>query len=293
MKQEYLFNNPNELETIKTKQFDNVNLSFYELPTKNNWIIIYETSTNNENDAKKLSLINSYIHENFSCYTLTNESSSYFNKVLFPQINLFERNLRKLLYVSSALHEDKSLSQNITRLEEKDLGALFELLFTDPNYIANARKEINSKTWKFTKTELVSSFSSLPENTLWDKLLTDTSVPTLRNNFTTIKNYRNDVMHAHNMDFDSFKDAKKYFENVNNELTIELNKLLGNTHQKADNFNETLDIALKKFNSATDIENMGNILRSLGTQIDLNTPPSDEGLKTALYSLLSHLHSIH
>lgn len=69
-----------------------------------------------------------------------NESAAYFNKSLYPYFNEFERKLRKLLYLKSALQHDATASQNIKELESKDLGTIFELLFTDTQFIKDVKK---------------------------------------------------------------------------------------------------------------------------------------------------------
>lgn len=290
MKQEYLIVNKNELASLKEQNFDNIMFSFLELPITNKWVVCYETSSNNETDAINLSKINEFVCNNSQCHVLTNESSAYFNKSLFPKINLFEWKLRKLLYLASATQDDNTVSSNIDQLERKDLGTIFELLFTDSNYIKKVKTKINDKSWQFTKEEINLVLSNIEENTLWDKLLGDNAVPTLRNNFITIKNYRNDVMHAHSMNSNAYKDARKYFDKINSELDFEINKFTNTNDQDTQastnpsNFNDTLGNALKHFEFTSDIQDFSpsDFLKILDTKLNSEHLLSESDVRTAL-----------
>src|SRR5699024_1286000 len=112
---------------------------------------------------------------------------------LFPDINEFERKLRKLLYLKSAIYHGDKKIDNIRNLETKELGVIFELLFTDADFVKNARSKVNEKTWQFTKREIVAALQSIAEDTLWNDLLGNEAVVSLSDNFLTVKNYRNDV----------------------------------------------------------------------------------------------------
>lgn len=47
----------------------------------------------------------------------------------------------------------------------------------------------------------------------------------IKENFQIIKQYRNDVMHAHYMDYDTYKKAVSLFKDVNTQLDIEINTM--------------------------------------------------------------------
>lgn len=213
--------------------------------------------TTNLQSAKTLSKTNDYITSKFNPTILTNESAAYFNKSLYPYFNEFERKLRKLLYLKSALQHDATASQNIKELESKDLGTIFELLFTDAQFIKDVKKNINEKSWQFTRDELINTINNLSENTVWDSLIGHETISVLRSDFIRVKNYRNDVMHAHNMDAASYTSALGVIKKINDQLDDELNKLVKSPEKEEANdtqtFNSTLNQALRDHETATAI----------------------------------------
>ena len=150
MKQEYLFVEDTHKAEVESYKPENVRCSIQNIEDSTCWIAVYEASGENLQSAKTLSKTNGYITSKFNPTILTNESAAYFNKSLYPYFNEFERKLRKLLYLKSALQHDATDSQVIKELESKDLGTIFELLFTDAQFIKDVRKNINEKSWHFT-----------------------------------------------------------------------------------------------------------------------------------------------
>ena len=69
------------------------------------------------------------ITSSVECNVLSDESSVYYDKIMFPMINTFERKLRKLLYAASVINaaEDNKISD----LENKDFGKILAMLFRD------------------------------------------------------------------------------------------------------------------------------------------------------------------
>ena len=63
------------------------------------WTVRYEGSEDDEAAARQISEISSRMCQEFSPTILTDESSEYFNKTLYPLVNKFERLLRKFLYL--------------------------------------------------------------------------------------------------------------------------------------------------------------------------------------------------
>ena len=181
----------------------------------------------------------------------------YFNKALYPIVNEFERKLRKLLYLASSLHGDENSQKVIVGLEEQELGNIFETLFSDAAFVKKAKETINKTlSWQFTRAELLDAINKLDENRLWTLLLGDDCVETLCSSFSEIRNYRNDVMHAHNIDYEQFNKAHKLFKKVNTELDSAIGKLIGaketNTEVTSTDFNNTLSSALAALHSPID-----------------------------------------
>ena len=131
------------------------------------------------------------------------------------------------------------------------MGKIFELLFTDEEFISRTKKEISRKTWQFTKNEILESLREIDENTLWDALMGETSVPELRKKFLALKDFRNDVMHAHNIDTTTFNLAKKLITEVNGQLTAEIRKITKADEEKEEiqneiDFNKTMREAMQR-----------------------------------------------
>ena len=94
---------------------------------------------------------------------------------------------------------------------------------------------------------------SMAEDTLWNDLLGKEAVASLSDNFLTVKNYRNDVMHAHNIDTKTFRDAKKLFGDINTQLDEEIGRILQTAQRQPEatessDYNDTLNAALHSYN---------------------------------------------
>lgn len=256
MIQEYLFIDAKNRAAIEEYQPEKVAAEMHDIENTECWIATYSVPGENEEGANLLSKVNEYIISNYQPTVLSNGCAAYYNKVLFPFINEFERKLRKLLYLKSALNKGDEAAANIRDLESKDLGEIFTLLFADVQFVKDVKTIVNNKTWQFTRQELLSEIAKLSENTSWDKLIGVASVPALREEFVTVKDYRNDVMHAHDIDTKTFRASKKLFEKVNRQLDIEIGKIIGIAETpteeiKNQDYNSTLSSALKQYANVT------------------------------------------
>lgn len=279
MIQEYLFTSDkykSELETFSIS--DEIDKKINSIENSTCWILRLLIDGENENAAKSLDSVNKEICEKYKPTILSNGCSAYFNKSLFPIVNEFERKLRKLLYLGSALQKGSEDYDVINDLEVKDLGKIFEALFCDAEFVKSIKSKINNKSSQFTRNELILMAESMVENTLWNELFGMEYVKTLHENFEKVRQYRNDVMHAHNINFEQFKSAKQLFKNVNKELDIAIGKLVGAVEENRlttyENYNKTLETALL----------------SVQNQIDVNVELNSSILK--YYELLNDLSKI-
>ena len=225
------------------------------------WTLLISVPGESMEAAKILDPLNRKVCENYRPTVLANECSAYFNKALYPIVNEFERKLRKLLYLASSLHGDENSQKVIVGLEEQELGKIFETLFSDAALVKKAKETINKTlSWQFTRAELLDAINKLDENRLWTLLLGDDCVETLCSSFSEIRNYRNDVMHAHNIDYEQFNKAHKLFKKVNTELDSAIGKLIGaketNTEVTSTDFNNTLSSALAALHSPIDTSSL-------------------------------------
>ena len=261
---EYLFLNQKLKEDIFNYKENNINIRIKDIKESEFWLAEFIIDKENEQSAIALSKINENIINNYDCITLTNGPAFYYNKKLYPLINEFERKLRKLLYLASKLSNDSTDSEIIQDLEKMDFGTLFELIFTDEDFIKNVKTKINNKTWKYNKSEIMDELYKIEEKTLWDKLLGTEVAPTLQENSLIIKNYRNNVMHAHNIDTEHYKKIKKMFVTANKELDSAISDILNSKIEKL--YKDSNQNFSKALRAAIDAERINKILNIYSQQ---------------------------
>ena len=250
MKLEYLFVGDQYKKEIEQYTYKDVKAEIHVIEDSDCWIVSFSREGENETSAKTLSAVNEHIISTFQPTVLSNESSAYYNNKLYSYFNEFERKLRKLLYLKSALSARTKESETIKDLESKDLGKIFELLFTDVEFVKTVRTSVNDKSWQFTKAEIIHALTEISENTVWDALIGNSIVPSLRTDFSKVKDYRNDVMHAHNISSKDYADALKIITTVNEQLLEEINKFINDNKQPSEagddkSFDEALGDLIK------------------------------------------------
>ena len=227
MIQEYLFSDKSKRSEIEKYSPEGVQIKISDIYNSDCWVVSYSLPNNNKSAAKRLSEIDQYIIKTFQPTVLTNESAAYFNKALFPLANEFERKLRKLLYLKSALNKKDRYTENIKDLESQELGKIFELLFTDSSFVKNVKKTINNDmSWQYTKAELHNTIDNIKEETIWEKLIGKETIPALWDNFIIVNNNRNDIMHAHNISYQEYQESKKLFKIIIDQLNAEIDKII-------------------------------------------------------------------
>lgn len=197
----------------------------------------------NKDNARILSDINDVILEDDEIIVVSNEASEYFNKTLFPLINAFERKLRKLLYLATA--DNINYKDKIQMLEKKDLGKIFGILFVDEKFSQDILKWMNSNKHLMSKDEILKYIKNHNEEALWSKLFSKSDDDILKENYILVKTIRNDVMHAHNINYETYSIAKKLFEQLNEQLDNEIDNC-GITESRKNQFNITLSEKLKE-----------------------------------------------
>lgn len=269
MIQEYLFtSNKYKADLERLVVPEKITKEIVEIENSECWTLLISVVGESKEAARILDPINRQVCEKYKPTVLTNECSAYFNKALYPIVNEFERKLRKLLYLASSLQGDEKSQKVIVGLEEQELGSIFEMLFSDAVFVKKA-KEMVTKTlsWQFTRAELVDAINKLDENKLWTTLLGDDCAKTLCRSFSELRNYRNDVMHAHNIDYERFNKAQKLFKKVNIELDSAIGKLIGTKEENAEvtpvDFNNALSSALAAMQSQVDTSSLFSALEML------------------------------
>ncbi|MFP3154800.1 hypothetical protein LQZ18_10345 [Lachnospiraceae bacterium ZAX-1] len=264
---EYLFLSDEHRAKVETYNPDGITVEVSGVVNTPLWVAIYSLASKNEDSAKKLSDVHTALME-YSPLVLSCESSEYYNRILFPLINELERKLRKLLYLAASISDSEKAKESIKQLEEKEFGEIFDLLFIDQNFIFDMKKRINAEAKseysgrsKYSKSEIKVYVDSLVEHTLWDTILGEQDVPTLRSRFRDVQTYRNDVMHAHNIGKELFGKARYLFDKINKELDTAIDKLTGDSEDRLKEQKTEVNTAISSALAAMDLSVISNVLK--------------------------------
>lgn len=255
---EYLFLSDEHREVIeKYKPPNGIDADVTTIKNTQLWCAAYSLTSMNEDSARKLSEVHDFII-NYSPMTLTCESSEYYNKMLFPLVNEFERKLRKLLYLTSSISENKTARGIIQNLESRTLGDIFDLLFVDQNFVNNVKMRVNGTgeykgKGHYPKLSIQSFISDIEEHTLWDSLFEGDCVSTIKARFSDVYDYRNDVMHAHNIQKKQYGQARYLFDKINKELDCEIRKIIGQTTDKLGEIKSDVNASISSALEAMDV----------------------------------------
>lgn len=219
MVQKYLIKDSKEKTEISSYKPEGIDSIVVSVEEGSFWYVRYSLDGNNERTALKMSEIDEYVRNHFNVVVLQNDCSEYFNNRLYPLMSRFERQLRRMLYVFSGVKKDKESVKEINKLEEKNLGDIFSLLFIDDGFMNTVKESIKKRNREeFSKAEILKLVEGEKENTLWDTLLGRDVVPTLRANFQEIRYFRNDIMHSHDIGYKEYRTCRILLEKINKEI---------------------------------------------------------------------------
>ena len=230
MNQEYLFLDKDIKDKIDSDFFiEKVVKKFTDFGDDGAFVVTFSISGETEENAEKLSKLNDEIVSNYNPVILTNGSSAYFNKRLYPLYNDFERKLRRIIYITSNYYHVEEAKDVVADLETYVFGDIYDNIFTDELFVNDVKSVVNKagkKNNRFSKTEIVNIINGYSESTIWEKLVGNNNLNIVSENFLKIKNYRNKVMHARSMNHQEFSDAKDLIKQVNQEIDIEMAKYI-------------------------------------------------------------------
>jgi hypothetical protein len=290
MTNEYLFLSDEHRAMVGAYRPDGISVEVSDIDKTPLWIISYSVANKNEDGANKLSEVHATVMQ-YSPLVLSCESSEYYNCILFPLVNELERKLRKLLYLAASISDNENAKENVKQLEEKDFSEIFDLLFIDQNFILDMKKRINAEVKsqfngrsKYTKDEIKLYLDSVEEHALWDTILLKEDVPTLRSRFRDVQTYRNDVMHAHNIDKEQFEKARYLFDKVNKELDSAIDRLLQKKKIEQLKNTPTVSAAIKSTMQAQELSTISDIVQSLA--LIFNQKEDISGLLSVTHDLV-------
>lgn len=242
-------------------------ISIQNFKNTDHWIIKIEVEGESKETARHLSKINDDIIK-YNPIVLVNESSAYYNEKLYHCINSFERELRRFLYLKSNISSNQKAKQVIENLEKLTFEKIYVRLFVDNNFC----KAVHSYSENpiFSRSELIDKINQFNENTVWDTIVEPNVLSLIKEDFLKLKDYRNDVMHAHNISYEQYKEIKKLYTKVNIQLLAEIEMLL-NFDEQSEMSNRFVETLYEKLGTAYDnistIEDMINRLAIMKQKI--------------------------
>ena len=206
-------------------------------------LLSYEYSKSKLSSAKKfdkfLSKFIEFLQKNDLHYSiLSNSLSMYFSNRLYPTFQVYESLLRKILVLALSPLENENVIkvikketkgkldpskilalQSIEKLQIAELHSLiFEININPVRDLTIHFKDFQNKN-EYILKEMINN--SLPI-TIWEKHFTpftdSEKVDVLKNNYDSIRQYRNDVMHFHMLTYRSYKKIDLLLSNVIKEL---------------------------------------------------------------------------
>jgi len=189
------------------------------------FIISYEETGYNDKAAKILSGTYQQFQKNLDpkkFFTINNEAGEYFNQNLYPLCNKFERLLRQVLCIASVNSNNSKSLKSCKKLEKLNLIDIYNTFFTDPQFSESIKSLVQNRN--VTHKDLIGKLFE-QENTLWKQLF-DNSYAEVADSFIEIKEIRNNVMHANNMDYYSYTKSKELLTKINQQLENIINELL-------------------------------------------------------------------
>ena len=212
----------------------NVSSHCYGKQDANLHVVYLRTSKNGEDDAGILSNAIKGLKEN-QCLIIEDQASTYYEKRLFGMLAEFERKLRAVLYLAVSAETGELENDETKGIAEMEFGPLFTRLFVDTSFGKRVKDELGKLGRLPEKAELTAIVQSVDEDSVWTRYFKNEDMPTIRKHHYEIKDYRNAVMHAHQMSKEEFNSAKNLLTKANNELDLYISEMLnGELLQYAD-----------------------------------------------------------
>lgn len=248
MIQQYLLENKTDKNSILKMKNKSMRTKQFSIDKGNSLFVQFELDGENEKTARIMSDLHSKVVEKYKVSILYSGCSQYFNKHLYPLINEFECQLRKFLKISNATRKDEKTEGRISSIEKMEFGQLFAMLFVDDSFMNRTKEEIKKRNnIEFSKEEIIHFIQSFKENPFWDREIGRDVVPSLRNNYISVRELRNDVMHSHNTSWESYRKGKALLGRINNEISKAITKEEKEVYnaEEKEAFNSEMDVAIQ------------------------------------------------
>ena len=249
---------------FKPQSFEDLDLTQYQktdIPIKQTQVCIYEFECaesepcyDDETQAKMLDDLTLQLSKKCpdAFRVIYAESSQFFCRTLYPLIVELETKLRQVLYISRALYESKEINSDMFQytvdkekktIEELDFGQIYTAIFTDTKLKSTLMQKYTNP---LTKADLLKIIQELEESTEWNKIM-GSDYDYIEHHFLEIKDFRNDVMHNHLINYATYVSAQKILKKANEELTRAIrDKLITNSSKYLNTVNifDTISIIM-------------------------------------------------
>lgn len=227
MKLEILFKNNSFKEQLSNITIpDNVSKRVYCYAGLHS--VTYEINDKSLISAKTLSDIRkSFVDNKIDCYISIDEAIEFFNVSLYPKFNMFERNLRRLIYIIAIKSGDREMLEyaNIITIH-RSFGKLMEKLFKNEEKLKPIKKR--SYNSEFMKQMTERQIDGLSKKTLWSYFVAQNSFTAAHSK--ELGDCRNDVMHSNEMSFETFVHMDHVIEESNREVELLIAQYLNRTY---------------------------------------------------------------
>lgn len=215
---------------------------------QNYYVLRLKTETSSLEDAKLLSNARDMVEEllkedHVSFKILLNGAAQLLVNELYPLMCEYETKLRKFIHltlfdISEAaqrivLEQLKKANKNIKVesfnrdfLEYADIGDIFAFLFANDNLYDDVDKyRKNQANRCATRAELIAYIQNSEKKTIWERFFVEEFADSiLPETIWEIKNYRNDVMHFHNITYDTYEKALELVKQGIRDLDKQIKK---------------------------------------------------------------------
>ena len=221
---------------------------------KTNYILTLSTNSSSIDAAKLLSENRKALEKLFEdsevkYRLLTEESSQFLLNELYPLACEFETKLRKFIYITLFDIDEKAeelvlKNYNATMgvskgnkvdqlpknefLEKKELHEIFDFLFANDTFLMQARQlvETNKSDRRHkTKQELLVELNNINDTSLWQVIFKpvfpDCILPDI---YKELQNYRNIIMHFHNICYTEYEIILETFKRGIEDLNCQIGK---------------------------------------------------------------------
>ncbi len=315
MKVEFIIDKSEYKKLLSKNIFDTqIKYKSEKVKGKSNYLLTLSIESKNFKTAKLLSnsrivVEKLFIENNIKYRLLTEESALFFVRRLYPYASEFETKLRKFIYTALFDIDEKAETVLVEKykitiskkcanelpqedfLTNSDLGKIFDFLFSNDEFLDEARKinnnDNNNKNYdrRLTKKQLLEKIENLEEKTIWNLLFasnfSDSILPTIYNE---LQKLRNDIMHIHYISYDDYIKAKKIYVKGIKDLDYQLSKniIIEDTKINVDALASSLGFLMECLRRSQ-INN--SVISDMLKQFTLNYLSSIQALATSLSPL--------